>query len=266
MQDFRETILSFYRDHGRSLPWRDTDNHYHIFVSEIMLQQTGVERVLGKYPRFIAEFPDFDTLARASQRRILSEWQGLGYNRRCIHLRESARMICSQFSGKLPETEKLLLSLPGVGRATGRALLAFCFNRPVVFLETNIRQAFIHFFFQESGMVSDAEMLPLVEKTLDRNNPRDWYYALMDYGTMLKRSIGNLVRKSAGYRQSAPFEGSMRQVRGMVLKTLLSSPALTPERISSITGIDTGRIKEALDRLTQEGFLENNGLIYSLCV
>ncbi|HUT65406.1 MAG TPA: A/G-specific adenine glycosylase [Spirochaetota bacterium] len=265
MQDFRETILNFYRDHGRSLPWRDTDNHYHIFVSEIMLQQTGVERVLGKYLRFLTEFPDFGALARASQKRILSEWQGLGYNRRCIHLREGARKICSEFSGKLPESEKLLLSLPGVGRATSRALLAFCFNRPVVFLETNIRQVFIHFFFQESGRVSDTEMLPLVAKTLDRNNPREWYYALMDYGTMLKRSIGNLVRKSAGYRQPAPFEGSMRQVRGIILKTLLSSPGLTPDRISSITGIDTGRIKEALDRLTQEGFLENNGLFYSLC-
>ncbi len=265
MRGFREKILSYYREHGRSLPWRNTDNHYHIFVSEIMLQQTGVERVLGKYPRFVAEFPDFGALARASQKRVLSEWQGLGYNRRCIHLRECARKILSDFSGRLPESEKLLLSLPGVGRATSGALLAFCFNRPVVFLETNIRQVFIHFFFQGSEKVNDTEMLPLVEKTLNRDNPREWYYALMDYGTMLKRSIGNLVRKSTGYRLSGPFEGSMRQIRGLVLKTLLSSPGLTPDMISSITGIDTGRLKEAVDRLTQEGFLEKNGLKYSLC-
>jgi len=148
MRGFREKILSYYREHGRSLPWRDTDNHYHIFVSEIMLQQTGVERVLGKYLRFLTRFPDFGTLARASQRRILSEWQGLGYNRRCIHLREGARKICSEFSGKLQESEKLLLSLPGVGRVTSRTLLIFCFNRPFVFLRTDIREAFIHFFFR----------------------------------------------------------------------------------------------------------------------
>ena len=171
MQGLREKILSYYKEHGRNLPWRNTDNRYHIFVSEIMLQQTGVERVLVKYPRFLAEFPDFDTLAQTTQKKILSVWHGLGYNRRCIYLRESAGKICSRFSGKLPKSEKHLLSLPGVGRATCGALLAFCFNEPAVFLETNIRQVFIHFFFRDSERVSDSRMLPLVEKTLDRSNP-----------------------------------------------------------------------------------------------
>jgi A/G-specific adenine glycosylase len=264
MKQFTETIFSYYREHGRSLPWRNTDNHYRIFVSEIMLQQTQVVRVLEKYTGFVTEFGDFFALARTSRKKLLSVWQGLGYNRRCIHLSESAKKICAEFSGKLPKSEEQLLTLPGVGTATGRALLAYCFNLPTVFLETNIRQVFIHFFFPDRETVTDSEILPLVEQTLDLNNPREWYYALMDYGSMLKRSVGNLTSRSAGYKRSAPFEGSMRQLRGRLLRTLLENETLTVTMTAEMIGIEPEKVEEAIHQLEREGFLAKNGLFYSL--
>jgi A/G-specific adenine glycosylase len=261
---FKKTVYAYYQNFGRDLPWRNTENHYHIFVSEIMLQQTQVARVLGTFERFVSELGDFYALAEARAGRLLSIWQGLGYNRRCIHLKESAVRICTEFSGKLPQSEDLLRSLPGVGIATSRALLAYCFNRPTVFIETNIRQVFIHFFFKDRKTVSDGEILPLVELTLDRRNPREWYYALMDYGSMLKDRVGNLTRRSAGYKRPARFEGSMRQLRGTVLKVLLKHKKITADTVAEMAGFDPEKVEEAIYRLEREGFLDKRGPYYSL--
>ena len=223
---FRDTVITYYRMHGRDLPWRNTEYDYEIFVSEIMLQQTGVRRVEEKYAPFVSRFRSFSDLRAAPLCDILALWKGLGYNLRCLYLKESAQRVCVEFDGLIPESEEKLLSLPGVGKATARSLLAFCFNRPVVFLETNIRQVFIHHFFPDCEKVHDRILLPLVEETLDRDNPREWYYALMDYGTMLKKREGNITRRSSGYRRAGPFEGSMRQLRGEILSLLLSHDTL----------------------------------------
>ena len=179
---FKDIVHSYYQKHARKFPWRETRSPYGILVSEFMLQQTQVERVLGKYPLFIASFPDFQTISCASLKDVLLHWQGLGYNRRAVNLWKTAQAVVEGFHGDLPETREELIRMPGIGRATAGAILAFAFNRPVVFIETNIRRAFIHHFFQDRKDVRDSEILPLVEATLDYENPRQWYYALMDYG------------------------------------------------------------------------------------
>jgi A/G-specific adenine glycosylase len=167
IRSFRQKIYRYYRSHGRALPWRTTRNPYHILVSEIMLQQTQVERVLQKYPQFVTAFPDFKTLAKAPLRKILHVWQGMGYNRRALFLKKIAVAVVEKFNGRLPRTIEELMSLSGIGKNTAASISAFAFNKPVAFIETNIRSVFIHCFFQDQDDVNDREILPLVEKTLD---------------------------------------------------------------------------------------------------
>ena len=203
---FRNIIYDRYLSNPRDFPWRETRNPYRILVSEIMLQQTPAERVIGKYGIFLRKFPDFPSLADGSLREILEIWQGLGYNRRAIALKEAARIVLSEFHGRLPRTEEDLIKLPGVGKYTASAVCVFAFGKSALFVETNIRRVFIHFFFRDRNNVKDAEIIPLIEKTLDIANPREWYYALMDYGVMLKKMFGNPNRRSAHYQRQATFE------------------------------------------------------------
>ena len=184
---FRRRLYRFYHDQGRQLPWRDTADPYHILVSEIMLQQTQVARVALQYEPFLQAFPDVFSLARAPLRDIMARWQGLGYNRRALALQGIARRLVAEFQGRLPASVDTLRTFSGIGEATAGALAAFAFNQPVVFIETNIRRVFLHCFFPGKSGVRDREILPLVDQTLDRERPRPWYYALMDYGAMLKR-------------------------------------------------------------------------------
>ncbi|HSQ93670.1 MAG TPA: A/G-specific adenine glycosylase, partial [Methanoregula sp.] len=175
VRKFRDLVLTHYRCHGRDLAWRRTTDPYHILVSEIMLQQTQVERVSRKYPEFIAAFPDFPTLAEAPLSDVLGIWQGMGYNRRAIALQKCARRVVEEFGGTLPQDPDILATFPGIGKATAASICAFAFNRPVVFIETNIRTVFIHYFFKDTNPVHDTAILPLVKKTVDRKNPRVWY-------------------------------------------------------------------------------------------
>ena len=259
LRSFKRLIYDYYRKHGRSLPWRKTSNPYHILVSELMLQQTQVPRVLEKYREFIARFPDAAALAKAPLRSVLTVWQGLGYNRRALALKQIALALVAQHRGKVPSSFDDLVKLPGVGKATASAILAFAFNRPVVFIETNIRTIFIHFFFPGQDEVSDEEIIPLVTKTLDAANPREWYYALMDYGTFLKKSIANPGRKSRHYHKQTPFDGSNRQVRGRILRYLTRERQGTEEEIAEGLSLDPGKVKSALLALEKEGLLTRKG-------
>jgi A/G-specific adenine glycosylase len=256
---FRKILYRYYREKGRDLPWRNTEDPYHILISEIMLQQTQVERVLTKYDQFISAFPDFPSLAKSHLKDVLAVWQGMGYNRRAVALKKTAETIVSKFDGETPSRLEDLTSLPGIGHATASAVVAFAFNEPAVFIETNIRRVFIHFFFKDRDRVRDADILPLVERTLDRNKPRDWYYALMDYGAMLKRSVPNPNRKSAHHQKQPPFAGSMRQLRGRVLKLLLDKPGATERDISLLLKVDPDNVKECLHQLAREGFIVKSG-------
>jgi A/G-specific adenine glycosylase len=256
---FRRDLYRFFHAQGRQLPWRDTADPYHILVSEIMLQQTQVERVALKYAPFIQTFPDVWSLARASLRDIMAAWQGLGYNRRALALQRIARRLAADFDGRLPDSVDILRTFPGIGEATAGALAAFAFNQPVVFIETNIRRVFLHSFFPGRSGVRDREILPLVDQTLDREQPRSWYYALMDYGTMLKRGAPNPNRRSAHHQRQAPFADSDRQIRGLILKALLKSPALTVVELVQAVGKEPERTTGIIHTLIKEGFLEPEG-------
>jgi A/G-specific adenine glycosylase len=256
---FQQQIIRYYNENKRGMPWRDKVDPYCILVSEFMLQQTQTERVLLKYGPFITRFPDFQTLSRASLKDVLAVWQGLGYNRRAINLKETAGEIISRYSGKIPESFDELIRLPGIGMATAGAILAFAFNKPGVFIETNIRRVFIHFFFQDRTDIQDKEIMPLVEKTLDHENPRHWYYALMDYGAMLKKQGSNPNRKSAHYSRQAPFEGSNRQARGAILRYLLNYGTMEEHKLITLLGINPARGDKIIAGLEKDGFVYRCG-------
>ena len=261
---FREIIYSHYNENGRDLPWRKTRNPYHILVSEIMLQQTQVERVTGKYEEFIKAFPDIFALSQAPLQKILKVWQGLGYNRRAIALRKIAKTLTEHYNGNLPASWHELINLPGIGKATASEISAFAFNECTVFIETNIRTVFIYFFFRENSLVKDSEILPLVEKTLDTNNPREWYYAVMDYGVMLKKKYPGLNKLSAHYHKQSPFKGSNRQIRGMVLRVLTAKGELTEKEVMEEIRKSPERVLKILLQLQEEGFIRKNGRKYSI--
>jgi A/G-specific adenine glycosylase len=255
IRSFRQRIYQYFQESGRQLPWRETRDPYRIVVSEIMLQQTQVERVLSKYQVFIARFPNFAALAEAPLPEVLAAWQGLGYNRRALALKRLAGLVATQFDGSLPDSPEMLSTLPGIGPATAGALAAFAFNRPAVFIETNIRRVFLHFFFPHEDGVRDRDLLPLVEQTLDRDEPRRWYYALMDYGVKLKKGEPNPNRRSAHYARQSPFANSDRQVRGLILKVLLEHASLTEAELAGKVAQDLARTRSILDQLVAEGFL-----------
>jgi A/G-specific adenine glycosylase len=254
VKHFQKTIYQYYKKHGRNLPWRETVNPYHILISEVMLQQTQVERVLKKYPEFIKIFPEFQSLSKAPLRKVLQVWQGMGYNRRAISLKETAKRIATDFKGTLPASLEQLKMLPGIGHATASAISAFAFNQPTVFIETNIRRVFIHFFFHGKQHINDIDILPFIEKTLDTRKPRAWYSALMDYGVMLKKQFPNPNQRSAHYQKQTSFQGSNRQMRGKILKTIIERHA-TAHEITKALKANPAQVKNILAQLQREGFI-----------
>lgn len=261
---FRKAVYGYYRESGRDLPWRRTRNPYRILVSEVMLQQTQVERVIEKFGQFIEAFPDFAALAGATFKDVFTVWQGLGYNRRAAAIRKIAERVVSEYGGEMPRRLEDLMTLPGIGHATAASIVTFAFNEPAVFIETNIRRVFIHFFFRDRESVRDADIMPLVEKTLDRKNPRDWYYALMDYGAVLKKHVPNPNRRSAHHQRQPPFENSSRQLRGRVLKLLLDTPAATEKEISLLLEVEHEIVKRCLRKLMKEGFIVKSGRRFAI--
>ncbi|AHC15351.1 A/G-specific adenine glycosylase [Salinispira pacifica] len=291
IQDFQNRILELYHEQGRQMPWREDTSPYSIFLSELMLQQTQVARVKEYYEKFLKLYPDFRSLAEAPLPELLSNWKGLGYNRRAKFMREAARMLCRDYAGRLPADPDELRKLPGIGPNTAGSISAFAFNLPVVFIETNIRRVMIHEFFQEqdggaagppgntyglkepaSGFaeshpgsdnkVHDREIMPVIEQTLFRENPRVWYWALMDFGVELKRKQGNANRRSAHYTRQSPFEGSLRQLRSGILHFLNENGPTLQEGIISHVSTHLGtyghgreRIESSLRELEREGFI-----------
>ena len=263
VQLLRQVVHDHYQRHGRDLPWRRTSNPYRILVAEVMLQQTQVDRVVPKYLAFIDRFPDFASLASASPSDVLREWQGLGYNRRALALHRAAQNVVESHGGFLPQDKPTLMSLPGIGSYSASAIRAFAFNQPDAFIETNIRTVFIHHFFPRAERVTDAEILPLVEMAIDRDNPSRWYQALMDYGVHLKQQ-DNASRRSAHYRSQTGFEGSLRQARGEVLRVLLDEGTLTFDRLRAAIPTWDGRYADALDAMVKEEVVKERDGKYGL--
>jgi len=256
IERFREMIYQHYRKHGRILPWRLTRDPYKILVSELMLQQTQAERVVAKYEPFLRDFPNFAALSRARLQNVLEVWHGLGYNKRALALKRIAQIVDTKFDGKLPTDYAALVQLPGVGRTTACAIRAFAFDAPEVFIETNIRAVFIHAFFADAESVKDDEIYPFVECTLDRSDPRVWYYALMDYGVMLKKTFKNPSRKSAHHKKQAPFKRSNRQLRGQILALIMTHPDMTETELLRWLTADPELILRNLKKLEEEGFFK----------
>ncbi|MGB7957783.1 MAG: A/G-specific adenine glycosylase [Minisyncoccia bacterium] len=265
MLDFKKKIKVFYRARGRDLPWRRTRNPYRILISEIMLQQTQVSRVQTFYEKFIKRFPDFAVLADARKSDVLRAWQGLGYNRRALALRELAGIVMKNHSGKLPCERATLESLPGIGPYTAGAIRTFAFGEPEIFIETNIRRVFIHFFFPHAKKVPDKKIMPLIKKTLDREDPRAWYFALMDYGATLGgRALINPNRRSAHYAKQAKFSGSDREMRGKILRLVLARKKVSIENLEHAIPQSKERIVKVLNALSREEFLKKKGGVISI--
>lgn len=261
---FRESIYDYFYLYGRhDLPWRQTENPYYILISEIMLQQTQVTRILNKYESFIKRFPKIENLDRARLKSVLRLWSGLGYNRRALALKKSVRIICKENKGIVPDSYEKLIALPGIGPTTANEILTFAFNKSSIIIETNIRTVYIHFFFAGKDIVSDKDIIPLIEQTLDTSNPRIWYYALMDYGVMLKKKYDNPSKRSIHYVKQSKFEGSHRQARGIMLKILTKS-ACSMKELAKETNLTNSTILSVLSQLQEEGFIKKMNKKYMI--
>ncbi len=259
-EKFQQIIKAYYKGNKRNFPWRETKDFYQILVSEFMLQQTQTSRVLPKYNAFLARFPTLESLAHAKLSEVLSLWSGLGYNRRALYLQKTAQILLKQYHGKLPLDIKNIQELPGIGKYTAPAVLVFSQNQPLIVIETNIRRVFIHFFFKDAKAVSDKEIEKFIHKTLDKENPREWYFALMDYGVYLKEHTENPNRKSTHYKKQSRFEGSIRKVRGEILRILLKSSSISYQKLQESVHTTNDMYEKALMGLEKDGIItkQNN--------
>lgn len=267
VNEFREQVWSYYYDNARyDLPWRQNLDPYAVLVSELMLQQTQVARVIPKFTHFMESFPDIEALAKAPLAEVLVAWSGLGYNRRAKFLHQAARQVTDSYRGVLPTSREGLVALPGIGPNTAGAIMAYAYNQPVVFVETNIRSVYFHHFFgdtSEAGTVADAEIRDLLSQTVDAENPREWYWALMDYGTYLKKQTGGNLRLSRHYSRQSVFEGSLRQMRGKIIRSLADGPLYEID-LARIAGQEDARFAVALQALLAEGLILRAGQVISL--
>ena len=255
---FRRVVLGYYRKHKRNLPWMKTTNLYRVLVSELMLQQTQVDRVIPYYTRFIKKFPTTHALSKAPLKEVLSLWQGLGYNRRAKFLHGAATYIEEK---GIPED---LTLLPGVGRYTAGALTAFVYNKDAIVVETNIRTAVMHHFFPKRKKVSDRELEGVLKKALPKGNARIFYSALMDYGAQLKRSGVRTNHKQKGYRPQSAFKGSRREVRGAVIRALQRGTCSLSSLQALVSPSRSEEVRTIVEDLLKEGLIQRKKGRYSL--
>ena len=250
---FQEIIWEKARELYRDMPWRDNTDPYFVLVSELMLQQTQVDRVIPKFELFMRTFPHISDLAKAPLSDVLTVWSGLGYNRRAKFLHEAAKKVVADYDGSIPNTYDALVSLPGIGPNTAGAILAYSFNQPIVFIETNVRTVYFHHFFEDQALVTDAELKKLAEETIDREHPREWYWAVMDYGSYLKKQGVGRINKSSHYKKQAPLKGSVREVRGLILKALAKMDYIEADLRKELP--DDDRFHSAIAALKAEGLI-----------
>lgn len=287
LRAFVEFVAKKGRELYRDLPWRRTYDPYAIWISEVMLQQTQVSRVDGRWQRWLERFPTVDALAAAAPSDVLEEWQGLGYNRRALSVHRTAQAI-SEAGGIFPQDPKELVKLPGIGPATAAGIRAFAFNLHGVYLETNVRTVFLHELYPQAEGVPDSELVPLVELTCPASvsgavnadgaagadtavdtaanadetelTPRSWYYALLDYGAYLKKTIPNPSRRSKSHVKQSRFEGSHRQKRAELLRVLLAHKdeggAVFETLHQELCQIEVNAGRETLDEQVTLGLLE----------
>lgn len=263
-QAFAAFVLDFYDHYGRTFPWRETDDVYRVLLSEMMLQQTQTGRVLEKYREFLSLWPSLEDLAFAPFDQLLDHWRGLGYNRRALNLKK-----CAQASGAygytLPCDEKTLLALPGIGPSTAAAIIAFSYHKPAIYLETNIRRVLLFAFHPQEEGVDDRILRDDLKRLLPfAGDGKRWYYALMDYGVLLKHLVPNPNARSKGYHRQSRFEGSSRQVRGMLVHVLSESGARDAQTLYGMLPFDSESIDKALSGLVRDGLVSHVGRLYRI--
>ncbi len=277
LNEFKQLVLDKGCELYRDLAWRNIADPYGVWISEVMLQQTQVVRVDGRWQRWMLRFPTVESLAKAPVADVLDEWQGMGYNRRALSLQKAAQQIVDK--GYFPDEVSELVKLPGIGPATAGGIVAFAHNKHALYLETNVRTVFLHELYPEAEQVPDKILIPHVLATCppsapqDEIGPRAWYYALLDYGAYLKKTVPNPSRRSKSYTRQSKFEGSHRQKRAEVVRLLLDENSMGTdglelakihEIISNIElsknrdAVDVEEILKVLDELLKEGFIEVN--------
>lgn len=264
MQDveFTQYILERGRSLYRDMPWRQDIRPYYILVSEIMLQQTQVTRVTPKFEAFVAHFSTVHELSEASLASVLELWSGLGYNRRAKFLWHSAQMIDREYGGVLPSTAEEIQKLPGVGKNTAGAIVAYAYNLPSYFIETNVRTVYIHHFFASEEVVDDAAIYERLKATLPVEDVRTFYWALMDYGAWLKARGIKYNPRSKHYRKQTPLSGSVRQLRGELLRSLLDRPVNFSQLKNRYA--NDPRFTSAVEGLQRDGLIERKQGFVSL--
>ena len=263
--DFQRLILDWGRDNRREMPWRDTRDPYKILVSEVMLQQTQVSRVLPKYETFLREFPTPEALASSSQAALLRTWQGLGYWNRALRLRDAARMVVNEFAGQFPRDPATLMKLPGVGPYTAGAVACFAFGSAEPFLDTNIRRVYLFFFFPGEDDVTDSRIMEIARQSVWTDDPREWGYALFDYGAIELRDR-TINRRSRHYSRQSAFDGSFRSFRTQALRHVLDQEGAAISRteleqfvMSLLSNGDlTYTPQEVILALVQDGLLRRS--------
>jgi A/G-specific adenine glycosylase len=256
---FQKKIFSFYKKNKRDLPWRNTTDPYKILLSEIMLQQTQVKRVILYYEKWIKKWPTIDALASASLPEVLQMWMGLGYNTRAINLHKTARKIVAQFDSDVIEAMKQYKELPGIGRYTSQAVRIFSTNADLVTVDTNIRRIFISEFALPTT-ITGTELWVIAETCLPRGKSRDWHNALMDYGAL------HLTAQKTGIKpktQQSRFEGSDRQIRATILRCLLQKPMSLSE-METIFKLEQERVQPILEKMVHENIIEKRNTTYQL--
>ena len=269
LEEFSATVWERGRELYRDLPWRDTHDPYAILLSEVMLQQTQVSRVMGRWEQWLETFPTIADLASAPLPPVLELWQGMGYNRRALNLKRCAEEVVAMHDGVVPSDKKALLGLPGIGPSTSAGVRVFAFRQPDMYLETNVRAVFIHELFPGRESVADKELVSLVEATCPQDaRVRAWYYALLDYGAYLKKTMPNPTRRSKHYTRQSKFEGSHRQKRSYLLRRVIDDALSTEdlardlaqsERASGRQEPSVEEVRAILDELEREGFVMRRG-------
>jgi len=257
IQRFQKKVFTFYRRNKRQLPWRMTKDPYKILLSEFMLQQTQVNRVVSYYEKWIARWPTIQALAAAPLPEILQMWMGLGYNTRAVYLHRTAKKIVTEFEGDVLKAVTQYKQLPGIGKYTSQAVQIFVGNADMVTIDTNIRRIFIS-EFDLVETISDKELWLLAEACLPRGKSRDWHNALMDYGAL------HLTAHRTGIRpktQQSRFEGSNRQIRAKILRCLLTEN-MSISKLEKNVGVEHARLRLVLEKMRTEKIIGKRNNIY----
>lgn len=247
IEKFQQTVFHFYQEHKRNLPWRKTADPYNILVSEFMLQQTQVSRVIKYYNKWIKKWPTIQKLAAEKYKNVLRAWVGLGYNRRAMYLHNTANIIVDEFNGDVLSAVKHYERLPGIGLYTSKAIRIFADNEDIATVDTNIRRIFINEFNLDES-ISEKALFKIAQQSLPKGKSREWHNALMDYGALYLTSRKTGIKPKT---TQSSFQGSDRQIRGQIIRKLLQENQ-SKYQLEQQLNIDSSRITPILDKMLKE--------------